>query len=117
MGGKYGEPWRVEEDWTAEFYDANGNRLGQFIYPLRFGQACRARLAVNACAGLSDAALESDVIAVVREALQAAIPGLCDLVGQHSEFLPEEIKARDIQARHLAIAALALLATDTDKGE
>ena len=100
--GKYGEPWRAEQDWCVDIYDRNSNLMGQFVYPNRVAQANRAVVCINACAGLSDAALESDVIAVVREAL-ANIAGMPD---EENEWDAVE---KYHETRAAARATLALL--------
>lgn len=32
-------PWRIEEDWTAELFAADGALIGKFIYPHRMHDA------------------------------------------------------------------------------
>jgi hypothetical protein len=87
--------------------------------------ARRICLAVNATAGLSDTALESDVIAVVREALEAATSeiiadrdSLYDSVTDSKGNIVDEIDGLGLGELDALVdkcrAALALLATEGD---
>lgn len=83
MTGKYGEPW-VRNGmhlycnnlpvFAPVMYAANGPHPTEAQYNECARRAERARLCVNACKGISDAALEQDVIArlmaLVRDAVE-----------------------------------------------
>jgi len=119
-------------EWGDEFADIRlveeagytGNRAEPFVNKIVYGSiseeearanARRICLAVNATAGLSDAALSQDVIAVVREALEETIaaldsPGMLKLWGNAIGMLGGYSGPR-VDMERLR-AALALLATD-----
>ena len=77
----------------------------------REANARRICLAVNACATLSDAALESDVIAMVREALALVSKGL---YGGHIDDAILSQGGKLVPISEIVNAALALLATEGD---
>ena len=127
MGGHTKEPWETQYVHGAATPTILILKDGYQVCRLRGAEVANARricLAVNACASLSDAALESDVIAVVREALefytQEKVTEFEPVQQSHTHVVERPDGSRTlgfitINRGEKARAALALLATD--KGE
>jgi hypothetical protein len=112
----YGEPLSfigyADDDDVGYIINAVGMTIAENVVAVSGKRYC---LAVNACTGLSDAALSQDVIAVVREALRPFAFRVSERIGD--EDRPDDYKIQAVvsmQEIRAARAALALLATDKD---
>jgi hypothetical protein len=111
----YGEPLSfigyADDDDVGYIINAVGMTIAENVVAVSGKRYC---LAVNACTGLSDAALSQDVIAVVRDALKPFLreANRLGLPNKDTARVHVPVLAGDVRR---ARAALALLGKGDDK--
>jgi hypothetical protein len=118
MGGKHGEPWGwdkgdIGDEYScpySEVVDRDENLVADMRNIVNGDdRGKRLVLAVNACTGLSDAALSQDVIGQARNALSMAETVWSTALAHRHGGEPKEQREPVLNAIR---AALALLATE-----